>query len=192
MLAIGAEELENIKNENTPYSPMSGENTPEVTGESEHDKILIDRETIHFDDNIESNNPTNDFQNALIMNGKIEKNKEIEYSTSVTAEKFDIENFANKIQNSSNINEKYEFKTIEEKVEKDVVKMTAVSDITGPLGSAYIMTSLLNIFMGGTGYAFYRASVMIRYHNIRPKIPLCFPDFSSDRTFLSNISNFVL
>ena len=152
VLAIGAEELENVKNENTPYSPTSGENTPEVTGESEHDKILIDREVIHFDDNIESNNPINVVQNALIMN------KDVEYNTSVTKEKFDIEKFTNKVQNTSTVNEKYEFKTVGDKEEKEVVKVTAVSDITGPLGSAYIMTSLLNIFMGGAGYAFYRAS----------------------------------
>ena len=160
VLAIGAEELENMKNENTPYSPTSGENTPEVTGESEHDKILIDREIIHFDDNIESNNPIYVVQNALL-----EKSKDVEYNTIVTKEKFNIENFTNKVQNTSPVNEKYEFKTVGEKEEKDVVKVTAVSDITGPLGSAYIMTSLLNIFMGGAGYAFYRASVMIRCDN---------------------------
>jgi Transmembrane amino acid transporter protein len=39
---------------------------------------------------------------------------------------------------------------------------SVLTDISNPLGTAYLLTSILNITFGGVGYAFYRESEIIR------------------------------
>ena len=39
---------------------------------------------------------------------------------------------------------------------------SVLTDISNPLGTAHILTSILNITFGGVGYAFYRESEIIR------------------------------
>lgn len=39
---------------------------------------------------------------------------------------------------------------------------SVLTDISSPLGTAYLLTSILNITFGGVGYAFYRESEIIR------------------------------
>lgn len=162
VLAIGAEELENSKNDNTPYSATFGEIIPEQPGESENLKINSDRVMISADENKTDTNAKCEMEGISVINEDKEKKKGNEYAVYINEEKFDVENFLNNGQNSSNLEENYPFEIFQGEEEKNGVRSVAVSDITGPLGSAYIVTSLLNLLMGSAGYAFYRGSAVIR------------------------------
>lgn len=48
-------------------------------------------------------------------------------------------------------------------VKVDTLKHESVPDISGPLGISYLITCLLVIFLGASGFIFYRTSDVIRY-----------------------------
>lgn len=188
VLAMGAEGLVCVKNEKILYSEQSNikkgrENVTEEMKklnpvslhtksssmsddnyDDKYDNFIIadlndEDEMIKEDKNSDCGDDTQIIKSISKGNiGMLNKNINMNMNISVTDipnEILNIHKTVGEIPLFPQINE-----TLSESPKRKL--QSVLTDISNPLGTAYLLTSVLNITFGGVGYAFYRESEIIR------------------------------